>query len=227
MTRDSENNEGTRTTPSSLAAGSGTHRVRPRNAPAAERNTSPILDVLKAHLPASGHALEVASGMGQHAATFARRFPDIVWQPSDPDIEARASIAAWAEQAGVHNLLPPLDIDVTHPGWHEAVEPPLTAIIAINLMHISPWAVTEGLLRGAGLLLAPGGVLYLYGPYTVGGEHTAQSNVRFEEWLKSLSPEYGVRDMADVEREANTHGLTLSDVVDMPANNFSLVFRKG
>lgn len=146
--------------------------------------------------------------------------------PSDPDPFARESIAAWSQEAQLPNLLPPLDIDVTRPGWHEGLGMPFEVILAINLVHISPWAATLGLMEGAGGLLGSGGILYLYGAYRRGGEHTAPSNVRFEEWLKAQSPEFGVRDMADVEREANAQGLVLTDVAEMPANNFSLIFRK-
>lgn len=199
---------------------------RKQHAPAAERNTRPILDVLKQHLPEQGRVLEIASGTGQHAVAFARAFPNIEWVPSDPDISARESIAAWAEEARLPNLQPPREIDVTRPGWPKGAGGPFDVILAINLVHISPWAATLGLLKGAGRLLTPGGILYLYGAYRREGEHTSESNIRFEEWLKAQSPEYGVRDMADVEQEANAHGLALADVIEMPANNFSLIFRK-
>lgn len=200
---------------------------RRQHAPAAERNAQPIIQVLKQQLPQTGRALEIASGTGQHAVAFARAFPRIEWVPSDPDRFARESIAAWSQEAQLPNLLPPLDIDVSRPGWHEGLGMPFQAILAINLVHISPWTATLGLLEGAGGLLESGGVLYLYGAYRRGGEHTAQSNVRFEEWLEAQSPEYGVRDMADVEREANAQGLALAEAIEMPANNFSLIFRKG
>ncbi|GBE43604.1 MAG TPA: DUF938 domain-containing protein [Rhizobiales bacterium] len=197
-----------------------------RRAPAAGRNTGPILQVLKTQLPASGRALEIASGTGQHAAAFARSFPAITWIPSDPSPDARHSIAAWVEEAGLGNLEAPLDLDVMQEHWPAAAEGPFDAVLAINLIHISPWAACQGLLRGAGALLPERGMLYLYGPYRRGGAHTAGSNVRFEEWLHGQNREWGVRDVGEVERAAATHGLCLDAVIEMPANNFSLVLRK-
>lgn len=193
-----------------------------------ERNTGPILEILKQQLPASGRALEIASGTGQHVVAFARRHREISWQPSDPEAGARASIAAWSQQAGLKNLEPPLDIDVTQERWPGpgALEKPFDAVLAINLIHIAPWAACAGLLRGAGELLGAGGLLFLYGPYRKDGMHTAESNVRFEAWLQAQNPEYGVRDIADVAREARKHGLRLDDALPMPANNFSLILRK-
>jgi SAM-dependent methyltransferase len=200
--------------------------TRRQNAPAAERNTRPILSVLHEVLPVEGRALEIASGTGQHAVAFARTFPGLEWHPSDVSQEARASISAWAQEAGCPNLHPPREIDVTQSGWHELPERPFTAVLAINLIHISPWAVTQGLVEGAGRLLKQGGLFYLYGPYRVDGEHTAESNIRFEELLKAQSEEYGVRDMAEVEAEAGKHGFALEQAVAMPANNFSVIFRR-
>lgn len=197
-------------------------------APAAERNAEPIITVLKQHLPERGRALEVASGTGQHAAAFARAFPDIDWVPSDSDARALESIGAWVDEAGLPNLAPPLRLDVTASGWHERPDhPPYDAILAINLIHISPWEATEGLMRGASALLAPGGILYLYGAYKRDGAHTAPSNVEFERWLRAQDPAWGVRDLGDVERAAAAHGLELVEIVPMPANNLSVIFRKG
>ncbi len=197
-----------------------------RSAPAAERNTSSILQVLKTHLPASGRALEIASGTGQHAAAFAQNFPAITWVPSDPSPDARRSIAAWAGEAGLENLKSPLDLDVMRDGWTASLEGSLDVVLAINLLHISPWAACEGLLRGAGALLRTQGMLYLYGPYRRGGVHTAESNARFEEWLHGQDRAWGVRDIGEVERAAAIHGLGLDEVIAMPANNFSLILRK-
>lgn len=199
---------------------------RKQPSPSSDRNTAPILGVLSACLPSSGRALEIGSGSGQHAAAFARAFPAIEWLPSDPDPQARESIAAWAQETDADNLLPAIDIDVTREDWHAGIEGPLDAVLAINMVHISPWEATLGLMRGAGRLLVPGGILYLYGPYRRDGRQTSESNVRFEQWLKGLSPQYGVRDLADMEREGSANGLLLDEVIDMPANNFSLVLRK-
>ena len=178
------------------------------------------------HLPQTGRALEIASGTGQHAAAFAIAFPGIDWYASDPDERARDSIAAWRDAAAADNLMPPLDIDVTRTDWHRQVEGPLDAVLAINLVHIAPWAVTQGLLRSAGDLLVQDGLLYLYGPYRKDGAHTADSNIQFEAWLKRQDESWGVRDMGDVEREGANHGLNLDNAIEMPANNFSLIFRR-
>lgn len=164
--------------------------------------------------------------MGQHVVSFAERFPGIIWQPSDPDEASRASIAAWRDHSGASNILPPMDIDVAEASWERALDGSFDAILAINLIHISPWRVTQGLLRGAGVLLEPHGLLYLYGPYKRDGVHTAESNARFEEWLKAQSPEYGVRDMEEIIQVAEENELNLEQAVDMPSNNFSLLFRK-
>lgn len=170
--------------------------------------------------------LEIASGSGEHIISFARAFPQLAWTPSDPDAQALASIGAWIAESGAANIHPPLDLDVMSPGWADAVQSPVDAMFAINLIHISPWAAAEGLMRGAGQLLRDGGFLFLYGPYRRDGRQTAESNVRFEEWLKGLSPEYGVRDLADIASEAGKNGLALEETIDMPANNFSLILRK-
>ena len=201
-------------------------QARKQRAPAAERNISPILDVLSAHLPASGRALEIASGTGQHVAAFAGAFPDLVWTPSDPNPDARASTVAWVEDSGAENLKHPLDIDVAASEWPNAVEGPVDVILAINLLHIAPWLVAEGLLAGAAELVAPLGMVYLYGPYRRDGAHTAESNAQFESWLLEQNPEWGVRDLEKVEQEGAKHGLQLEHVIAMPANNFSLILRK-
>ncbi len=202
------------------------HDPRLQHAPSATRNSAVILEILKEHLPETGRALEIASGSGQHAAAFAIAFPRIDWFPSDPDERARISIAAWSRNIAAENLNPPLDIDVTGALWHGGVEGPFNALLAINMVHITPWAVTVGLLRGAGELLVRDGLLYLYGPYRRDGAHTAQSNVKFDEWLKGQNEEWGVLDMGEVERQAEVNALHLDKVIDMPANNFSLIFRK-
>jgi len=194
-----------------------------RMAPATERNREPILAVLRNVLPASGTVLEIASGTGQHAVHFAAAFPGLAWQPSDPDSAARESIAAWTAHAGLANVRAPLDLDVCRQPWGiDAAD----AMVCINMLHISPWAAAEALFAGAGKLLKPGGVLYLYGPYRRGGAHTAPSNAAFDAQLRATDPDWGVRDMEDVVALGAAHGLRCDEPVPMPANNFSLVFRK-
>lgn len=195
-----------------------------RQAPSTARNREPILAVLRRALPARARVLEIASGAGEHAVCFARAMPDWTWFPSDPDAAARASIAAWIESEGLANVRAPSAIDVRDPVWGVEADAPFDALVAINMIHISPWEATLGLMAGAGRLLRPGGQLITYGAYKRGGQHTAPSNEQFEQWLKARDPRFGVRDLADVEAAASAHGLALRDVIEMPANNLSLVF---
>ncbi|VFR46540.1 hypothetical protein ANT2_1016 [plant metagenome] len=194
-----------------------------RYAPATERNRQPILDVLHRFLPPAGHALEIGSGTGEHAVFFAQALPDWTWQPTEADPSALPSIQAWADHAGLPNLRAPRLLDVNAGEWQ--VEP-ADAIVCCNVIHYSPWASTPALLAGAARTLRPGGLLYLYGPYRRHGAHTAPSNEAFDQWLKARDPSFGVRDLEAVRDLAQAQGLVLEDVVDMPANNFSVVFRK-
>ncbi|GAB4227436.1 MAG: DUF938 domain-containing protein [Methyloligellaceae bacterium] len=195
-------------------------------APAAERNTAPILSVLKAHLPRRGRVLEVASGSGQHVVAFAQAFPDIEWLPSDPVQEARESIVAWTQASRLDNIRPPLALDMLDAEWSAQVGQPVDAIIAINLVHIAPWEAAGGLFGGAAKLLGAGGLVYLYGPFRRSGGHTAPSNAAFDRWLKEQNPAWGVRDMEAVAAAAEDAGFSLLESVAMPANNFSLLFRR-
>ncbi|MCW3836088.1 class I SAM-dependent methyltransferase [Sphingomonas canadensis] len=192
-----------------------------RHAPATARNREPIAGVLAQALPPSGLVLEIASGTGEHCAFFAGRFPALTWQPSDPGAEDRASIADWC--AGLPNVLAPLALDASAAHWPAARA---DAILCINMVHISPWSATLGLMAGAGRLLAPGAPLILYGPYRREGVPTAPSNEEFELWLKERSPEYGLRHVEAVSAEAAAQGLALDRLVEMPANNLMLVYRR-
>src|SRR5688572_30327827 len=192
-----------------------------RQAPAATRNREPIASALREVLPAFGTVLEVASGTGEHALWFARAFPDLIWQPSDPDPDALASIAAWRDGEGPANLLEPLRLDAAAGPW------PIDradAVLCINMVHISPWAATLGLLRGAGRLLAPGAPLILYGPYRRAGVPTAPSNEAFDGSLRSRNPEWGLRDLETVAAAALARGLAYERLFEMPANNVTAVF---
>jgi len=191
-------------------------------APAVARNRDPILAVLRRVLPARGTVLEIASGTGEHAVHFAAALPGLTWQPTDCDPDALRSISAHRAAAQLPNLLAPLALEVTASTW------PVThadAVVSINMIHIAPWAAAEGLMAGAGRLLAPGGVLYLYGPFKEHGEHTAPSNAAFDASLRAHDPNWGVRDTGDVAELAHVHGFELVERVAMPANNLSLVFR--
>jgi len=188
------------------------------------RNRDPVLEVLRRILPPTGLVLEVASGSGEHLAYFAAKLPALMWQPTDPDPEALASIAAHRADAALPNLLEPLNLDVTAQQWPMARA---DAVMCCNMIHISPWASTEGLLAGAARTLPPGGLLYLYGPYKIGGEHTAPSNRDFDLDLRARNPAWGIRDLDDVTAMAERHGLKLAETVPMPANNLSVIFRRG
>jgi SAM-dependent methyltransferase len=194
-----------------------------QNAPAALRTRDPILEVLQRVMPASGRVLEIASGTGQHAIHFAEGLSGITWQPSDPDLLARESIAAWIRDADLPNVEAPVELNAMDDVW--PVER-ADAVVCINMIHIAPWAAAQGLLRGAGRVLPRAGLLFLYGPYRVGGTHTAESNARFDASLRMRDPDWGVRDIEELEAEAAPHGLSLVETVQMPANNLSLIFRK-
>jgi SAM-dependent methyltransferase len=190
---------------------------------ASRRNAGPILDVLRSALPARGLVLEVASGSGFHAATFAAALPGVTWQPSDPDAAMRASIEAHRADAGPANLLAPIHLDVT--AWPWPVDK-ADAVVCINMIHIAPWAACEALFAGAGRVLGENGVVFTYGPYRVDGDWRGDGNVAFDQSLRSRNPDWGIRELRDVEAVAAGHGLALVATVAMPANNLSLVFRK-
>jgi hypothetical protein len=208
-------------------------------APATQRNREPILEVLLQVLPATGTVLEISSGTGEHAAFFAPRLQPRQWVPSDPNPLACDSIAAWRDFCPAENLYSPIALDVRDPVWAIEQEPlpeplqpldwqrhPLRAIANINMIHIAPWSACLGLMAGAGRLLPPDGILYLYGPFKQGGEHTAPSNAAFDHSLKAQDPEWGVRNLEDVVAVAQRHNLSLVSTYVMPANNLSVVFRR-
>ena len=204
-----------------------------RVAPAALRNETAIIRVLadvleKAGLREGHHrALELASGTGQHCASLARVFPDIDWTPSDRDEIALESIAAWRSHAGLANMAGPLAIELGSRDWHDAIEPGLGLMLAVNLLHISPWETTVSVLAGASTLLAPHGRLVFYGCFRRDGDWISPSNKAFDETLRLEDTRWGVRDTADVTAEAAEHGLIVSDVIPMPANNTVMVFSPG
>ena len=195
--------------------------------PSAGRNRDVVRDELVKHAPVSGDVLEVGAGTGEHAVCFAAALPGVRWRPGDPDEGARASIAAWAAYEGLANVATPHAIDVSAADW-EGVEPgSLAGMVSLNMIHISPFEAARGLLAGAGRYLMLGGILFLYGPFSRNGEHTAESNAAFDESLKSRDVRWGVRDLErDVVPLAVAAGLALEAVVEMPANNLSVVFRK-
>ena len=194
-----------------------------QHAPSAERNREPLLPVLRELLPSRGTVLEVASGTGQHAVFFARAFPGLVWQPTDADPTARASIDAWRRDEGLPNVREPLALDASAATWPvESAD----AMVCINMIHISPWEACQGLMRGAARVLSPGAPLILYGAYVIEGRPTAPSNLAFDASLRERNPAWGVRELGAVTAEARAQGLELDRVIDMPSNNFTVVFRQ-
>jgi hypothetical protein len=192
-----------------------------RHAPATERNRDVIAETLARVLPAEGLVLEVASGTGEHAVHFARCFPGLIWQPSDPDPIAIASINAWRADTKLVNVRPAMQLDASA-DW------PIShadAVICINMTHISPWAATLGLLRNAARVMPPSAVLFIYGPYNQHGVPLADSNAAFDMSLRQQNPEWGLRYVDDIVEEADKIGLRLDQVIAMPANNLSLIFR--
>jgi SAM-dependent methyltransferase len=194
-----------------------------RSAPHVARNAGPIAELLRGVLPKRGLVLEIASGSGEHALHFAREFPGLLFQPSDPEPAALRSIEAWRAEARLLNLLPAVALDARAARWPVAAA---AAILCINMVHISPWAATEGLMRGAERLLAPGAPLYLYGAYRQAEVATAPSNDAFDENLRARDPDWGLRDLKDVVAVAEANGFRLDRSVAMPANNLSVIFRR-
>lgn len=194
-----------------------------RYSPSALRNRGPISDVLAEHLPTTGLVLEIASGTGEHVCHFAERFPGLEFQPSDLDPDARASISAWIAATGVRTVREPLALDAANGPWPEG---PFDAILSLNMIHIAPWNVCLGLLEGAGRLLAADGFLFLYGPFLRSGVQTAFSNEAFDADLRARNPAWGLRDLDEVSEYASEQGLMLTDLVEMPANNISVLFRR-
>jgi SAM-dependent methyltransferase len=191
--------------------------------PSAERNKGPIAEILMRVLLAQGEVLEVSSGTGQHVLHFAQAMPRIRWQPTERDADALKSIASWLGQPLPPNVSAPLRLDVHDASWpvHD-----VAAVVCINMIHIAPPSATEALMRGAADVIAPGGLLFLYGPYRRQGRHTSPSNEAFDAQLRARNPQWGVRNLEDVVDLASSVGLELEQIHDMPANNLAVIFRK-
>lgn len=204
------------------------------DAPAFHRNHEAIWSAMAGFLigktgQKAGNVLEIGSGTGQHVVTFARKSPGLTWWPSDIAPAHLASIAAWRRDAGLANVRAPQAIDLMDDSWTwrgDTADDRLTAILCINVIHISPWPVTQHLMAGAGRLLRQGGTLFTYGPYMRDGRHTAPSNAAFDESLRARNPLWGVRDVADVTALAKEHGLTLARIAELPANNLVLTYER-
>ena len=202
------------------------------DAAAYHRNHQPIRAVLERCLAGkSGDVVEAGSGTGQHVVDFARHMPELVWWPSDINEQHLRSIAAWCAHAGLQNIRPALRIDLSDPAWCPAMQDGsgpanLLAVFCANVIHIAPWRVAEGLFAGAGRYLRTDGRLFLYGPFKRNGEHTSVSNAVFDASLRERDSEWGVRDIAELEKLASRTGLALTEIVEMPANNLILLFER-
>lgn len=192
-------------------------------APATQRNREAILSVLRTVLPPRGLILEVASGSGEHAVHFAQALPGLSFQPSDPSPDALSSIAAWAAQAAMPNLLAPMLLDATALAWPLAAA---DAVLCINMIHIAPWQAAQGLIRGAASLLPRGAPLYLYGPYRRPGRELEPGNAAFDASLRERNPDWGLRELDAVAELARQAGFGAPELTEMPANNLSVVFRR-
>jgi len=197
-----------------------------RHAPAVDRNREPILAVLRDVMPAPGTILEIASGSGRHAAWFAPEFPEHRWAPSDVDPDNLASITAWTRREGAANVLAPRVLDASAADWPVAdIAGDLVAMLSVNMIHISPWAAGLGLLAAAGRLLPANGMLFLYGPFLRDGQPATNSDAEFDQSLKERDPSWGLPDLDQVVAAAREQGLELSQQIDMPVGNLSLIFR--
>lgn len=195
-----------------------------RHAPATSRNREVIADELAKVLPSSGRVLEIASGSGEHVIYFAQRFPELFWMPTDPDHAALASIKAWSEEAALPNIAPPLHIDAALPDSWSVRQ--ADAVLCINMIHISAWAATVGLFKGSAQLLAAGAPLILYGPYIEDDVETAPSNLAFDQSLKARNPDWGLRNVGEVDRVGSEFGFVRTAQTQMPANNLMLFYQK-
>jgi len=194
-----------------------------RFAPATQRNRDPILAVLREVLPREGRVLEIASGSGEHVVHFAKALPTLTFQPTDPDPQAVDSIAAWTKEAALPNIEAAITFDASQPHWPVR---DLDGILCINMIHIAPWRAAVGLMVGAAANLQSGAPLYLYGPYRQRGVETAPSNEAFDTDLRGRNPEWGLRDLDEVAALAKANGFTSPDIIQMPANNLSVIFRR-
>jgi len=194
-----------------------------RYAPASARNRDPLLQVLKSLLPQTGTILEIASGTGEHACYFAPAFGTAIWQPTDTDESAIASINAHRQAEAPANLAPALHLNVMEPEWPVNAA---DAVLCVNMVHIAPWACCENLLRGCAHVLSPGAPLVLYGPFKQDGTHTAPSNAEFDQTLRGENAKWGIRDIGEIAEAGKASGLTIEDPIAMPSNNFCVILRQ-
>ena len=194
-----------------------------------QRNRNFIGNTLSRIIKKDGLILEIGSGSGEHGVVFQKRFPKIIWQTSDPDLLHRKSISSWIEYEELNNKMPqPLELDVENMPWRipSNLLHSLQGIVSINMIHITQWSCTIALFKGAGTLLNKGQFLILYGPFKIDNKHTSQSNYFFDNSLKLQNNLWGIRNLEEVNEEAKKNGFLQEEIVSMPANNFSIIYRK-
>ncbi len=200
--------------------------------PAFERNHRPIIEALRSRLDLeSGHVLELGSGPGQHISVMAKAFPKLTFWPSDPYPAHRESVEKWRAHHGVNNVMDPFALDASESwnlkGDHAPQSGDIQAVLCINVLHVAPWSVAQGVLKGSAAHLGREGALFLYGPYSVDGQHISEGNASFDAAIRAENDAWGVRDVGEISTEAETHGLVIAERVEMPSNNFILVVKKG
>ncbi|WP_296508248.1 DUF938 domain-containing protein [Rhodoferax sp.] len=203
--------------------------AQPDHSPSAERNKHPILEVLRSVLPASGRALEIASGTGQHVVWFAQGMPEWTWYPTEVHRGALYNIEVRATEADLANIEIAQQLDVCREPWFapgSAMAQPYQLVLCINMLHIAPWAACAALMRGAAASLADDGVLVTYGPYFETGIAPTESNLAFDASLRAHAPSFGIRQLDDVAAEAGRFGLELRARHALPANNLLLVWAR-
>ena len=196
---------------------------------ATHRNRDYIGDVLSKIIKKNGSILEIGSGSGEHGVVFQKRFPEIIWQTSDPDLLHRKSISSWIDYEKLNEIMPqPLELDVEKFPWPLPLKlvNSLQGIVSINMIHVAKWNCTIGLFKGAGKLLREGQFLILYGPFKIGNKHISQSNYFFDNSIKSKNELWGIKNLEDVSAEAKKNGFCQENIIRMPANNFSIIYKK-
>ena len=197
--------------------------------PATKRNRDFIGDVLSKIVKKKGSILEIGSGSGEHGVVFQKRFPEIIWQTSDPDLLHRKSINSWIDYEELNKKMPqPLELDVENIPWiiPSKFSQYIQGIVSINMIHVAKWTCTIALFKGAGKLLKKGQFLFLYGPFKIGNKHISQSNYFFDNSLKMQNDLWGIKNLEEVSDESKKNGFSQEDIISMPANNFSIIYRK-
>ena len=197
--------------------------------PATQKNKDCIGDVLSKIIKKNYSILEIGSGSGEHGVVFQKRFPEIIWQTSDPNLLHRKSIISWIEYEELNRKMPlPLELDVEKVPWQLPTQlvNSLQGIVSINMIHVAKWNCTIELFKGAGKLLKEGRFLILYGPFKIGNKHISKSNYFFDNSIRAKNDLWGIRNIEEVSEEAKKNSFYQKDIIRMPANNFSIIYKK-